>query len=96
MFKDFGRRLQRDVKKRVDTRMMANIEKLRSLSVNSAPPPAIDVNVVSHPMQRYAVWFGGSMLAHTPEFYRVCVTKAQYDEEGPRVARHSPVFSASM
>jgi hypothetical protein len=31
-----------------------------------------------------------------PEFYRVCHTKAQYDEEGPRIARHSPVFSASM
>jgi len=96
MFKDFGRRLERDVKKQVDLRMVANMAKLASLSVNSAPPPAVDVKVVSHPMQRYAVWFGGSMLAHTPEFYRVCVTKKQYDEEGPRIARHSPVFSASM
>jgi hypothetical protein len=34
--------------------------------------------------------------SHQPEFYRVCHTKAQYDEEGPRIARHSPVFSASM
>ncbi len=25
----------------------------------------MEVNVVSHPMQRYAVWFGGSMLAYT-------------------------------
>ena len=96
MFKDFGKRLQRDVKRQVDVRMQANIERLKALSVTSAPPPPIDVNVVSHPMQRYAVWFGGSMLAHTPEFYRVCVTKAQYEEEGPRCCRHSPVFSASM
>jgi hypothetical protein len=35
-------------------------------------------------------------LSVQPEFYRVCHTKAQYDEEGPRIARHSPVFSASM
>jgi len=28
-------------------------------------PAAIDVNVISHKMQRYAVWFGGSMLAST-------------------------------
>jgi actin-related protein len=25
----------------------------------------VEVNVISHPMQRYAVWFGGSMLAST-------------------------------
>ena len=56
----------------------------------------IDVNVISHHMQRFAVWFGGSMLASTPEFFRVCHTKAQYEEEGPRIARHNPVFSAGM
>lgn len=95
MFKDFGKRLQRDIKRNVDTRMEANIARLGGL-VRSSPPPAIDVNVLSHPMQRYAVWFGGSMLASTPEFYRVCHTKAQYEEEGPRIARHSPVFSAAM
>jgi len=95
MFKDFGKRLQRDIKKNVDTRMQANIARLGGL-VRASPPPAVEVNVISHPMQRYAVWFGGSMLASTPEFYRVCHTKAQYDEEGPRIARHSPVFSATM
>lgn len=103
MFRDFGRRLQRDIKKLVDLRMDANIARLNSMGlagsnsgVNVAIPPAIDVNVVSHHMQRFAVWFGGSMLASTEEFYKVCITKQQYDEEGPRIARHSPVFSASM
>ena len=65
MFKDFGRRLQRDIKRTVDNRMVANMDRLRALTGNVTPPPAIDVNVVSHPMQRYAVWFGGSMLAST-------------------------------
>jgi len=98
MFKDFGRRLQRDIKKHVDTRMDANIARLGQMGIGSGGPlpPAIDVNVVSHHMQRFAVWFGGSMLASTEEFYKVCMTKKQYDEEGPRIARHSPVFSASM
>jgi actin-related protein 3 len=64
MFRDFGRRLQRDIKRIVDQRMQANMARLGSL-VASSPPPAVDVNVVSHPMQRYAVWFGGSMLAST-------------------------------
>jgi actin-related protein 3 len=97
MFKDFGRRLQRDIKKNVDSRMNANIARLSAMqSMGAAPPPEIDVNVVSHHLQRYAVWFGGSMLSSTPEFYRVCHTRAQYEEEGPRIARHSPVFSSGM
>ena len=28
-------------------------------------PTPIEVQVISHEMQRYAVWFGGSMLAST-------------------------------
>ena len=95
MFKDFGRRLNRDIKKRVDRRMQENIARLGELGKTSTATP-IDVNVISHHMQRYAVWFGGSMLASTPEFYRVCHTKAQYDEEGPRIARHNAVFTAQM
>lgn len=98
MFKDFGRRLQRDLKKRVDARLSDNMARnaaAHGASSRSAPEP-IEVNVISHQMQRYAVWFGGSMLASTPEFFRVCITKAQYDEEGPFCARNSPVFSASM
>ncbi|GMH52204.1 hypothetical protein TrVE_jg6407 [Triparma verrucosa] len=95
MFKDFGRRLNRDIKKRVDARMDANIARLGAIGKTANAQP-IDVNVISHHMQRYAVWFGGSMLASTPEFYRVCHTKAQYDEEGPRIARHNAVFTAQM
>jgi len=32
-------------------------------------PKPIDVQVISHNMQRYAVWFGGSMLAYTVSPY---------------------------
>lgn len=96
MFKDFGRRVQRDIKKRVDSRMEQNMARLGNLAHSSSAPASIDVEVISHHMQRFAVWFGGSMLASTGEFYRVCHTKQAYDEEGPRIARHSPVFSASL
>jgi actin-related protein 3 len=62
MFKDFGRRLERDIKikRKVDNRMRENMAKLSSLVASAGAPPEIDVNVVTHPMQRYAVWFGGS------------------------------------
>jgi actin-related protein 3 len=91
LFRNFHKRLQQDVKERVGARLAANLAKLR---VQPAEAPAeLKVRVHAHDMQRYAVWFGGSILASQPEFGRVCHTKAQYMEEGPRIARHNPVFS---
>lgn len=90
MFKDFGKRLQRDIKRTVDGRIKRS-EELSGGKIKAVP---LAVNVISHHMQRYAVWFGGSMLASTPEFYNVCHTKKQYDEIGPSIARHNPVFGA--
>ena len=90
MFRDFDRRLQRDIQRTVTTRLKTSA----SLSQDRIQPKAIDVQVISHHMQRYAVWFGGSMLAATPEFYQVCHTKAAYDEFGPSICRHNQVFGA--
>ncbi|KAF6777095.1 hypothetical protein AHF37_03383 [Paragonimus kellicotti] len=90
MFKNFGRRLQRDIKQIVDNRLRLTEE----LSSGRIKPTPIDVKIVTHPMQRYAVWFGGSMLADTEEFYSVCHTKAQYEEFGPSICRHNPVFGS--
>ncbi|EDO41822.1 predicted protein [Nematostella vectensis] len=88
MFRDFGRRLQRDIKRTVDARLKMS----ETLSGGRIKPKPIETQVISHHMQRYAVWFGGSMLASTPEFYSVCHTKADYDEHGPSICRHNPVF----
>ena len=52
----------------------------------------IEVKVNSHHMQRYAVWFGGSVLASMPEFPASCHTKADYEEHGPSICRRNPVF----
>lgn len=86
MFKDFGKRLERDIRRSVDGRLKVTEQ------LTGQKPKPIDVSVISHQMQRYAVWFGGSMLASTAEFYQVCHTKAQYDEFGPSICRHNPVF----
>lgn len=85
MFKDFGRRLQRDVKKLSDERLRRSYEL-------SGVETKIDVNVVTHQFQRYAVWFGGSILCQTDEFFQNVHTKAQYDEYGPQICRHNAVF----
>ncbi|KAK2859754.1 hypothetical protein Q5P01_004374 [Channa striata] len=88
MFRDFGRRLQRDLKRVVDARLRLSEE----LSGGRIKPKPMEVQVITHHMQRYAVWFGGSMLASTPEFYQVCHSKKAYDEIGPSICRHNPVF----
>lgn len=89
MFKHFPRRLERDIKRRVTDRYTKQKEKYPDVDFKK-----IDVNVVTHPFQRFAVWFGGSMLASQPEFASFFHTRAEYDEQGPRIARHNPVFNS--
>ncbi|XP_075495075.1 actin-related protein 3-like [Primulina tabacum] len=88
MFKDFHRRLQRDLKKIVDARVQASDARLGG-EVKAKP---VEVNVTSHPIQRCAVWFGGSVLASTSEFFTACHTKAEYEEHGASICRSNPVF----
>ncbi len=79
MFKNFGKRLQRDVKRIVETRRGAG----------GAPP---DVKVVSHSLQRYAVWCGGSIMGAMPDFSAVAVSRALYEEVGASCVRRNAVF----
>ncbi|KAI9224651.1 actin family [Blastocladiella britannica] len=90
MYKDMGKRLQRDLKKLVDTRVALS----EKVSGGHLKAKEVDVNVVSHKRQRYAVWYGGSFLGDTPEFYNVCHTKKDYEEYGPSIARHNRVFGS--
>ena len=88
MFKEFGRRLERDVKRLVDARVSAS----ESSSGGKLKAQEVEVRVLTHHMQRFAVWFGGSVLATLPDFYKSAHTKAQYEEYGPNLCRTNPVF----
>jgi len=88
MFKHFVKRLERDIRRKVKERFDYTAAKYPDIPLNK-----VTVNVVTHPFQRFAVWFGGSMLASQPEFLGFFHTKAQYAEQGPRIARHNPVFN---
>ncbi|KAK7033019.1 hypothetical protein R3P38DRAFT_2700464 [Favolaschia claudopus] len=59
MFQHFGQRLKRDLKQLVDRRLDASVLASGSLQKSSG----VEVDVISHKRQRYAVWFGGSLLA---------------------------------
>ncbi|KAK9466477.1 actin family [Lipomyces arxii] len=87
MFRDFGRRLQRDIKHLVDARIH------RSEESSGARSGGLDVQVISHKKQRNAVWFGGSLLAQTAEFQSYCHTKRDYDEYGPGIVRQFSLFN---
>ncbi|ODV92545.1 hypothetical protein CANCADRAFT_87833 [Tortispora caseinolytica NRRL Y-17796] len=87
MFKDFGRRLQRDIKHLVDARIKSSEQKSGTKS------GGMDVQVISHKRQRNAVWFGGSLLAQTGEFKSYCHTKKDYDEYGPGIVRNFSLFN---
>src|SRR6202012_4916643 len=82
LYKDFGRRLQRDIKHLVDARIRAS--EARSGGARSG---GLEVQVISHKRQRHGPWFGGSLLGQTPEFRSYCHTKAEYDEIGPSIVR---------
>jgi len=88
MFKHFVRRLERDVKRFVTKRY--DDTKARYPKLDLKPT---EVNVITHPFQRFAVWFGGSMLASQPEFLSQFHTKAEYEEEGPRICRSNAAFN---
>lgn len=60
MFRDFGRRLQRDLKRVVDARLRLS----RELSAGRVKPG----------------------------FLQACHTERDYEERGPSICRHSPVF----
>lgn len=72
LYKDFGRRLQRDIKHLVDARIRAS--EARSGGARSG---GLEVQVVTHKRQRHGPWFGGSLLGQTPEFRSYCHTKVR-------------------
>ncbi|KAK2460899.1 hypothetical protein APHAL10511_007369 [Amanita phalloides] len=91
MFQYFGQRLKRDLKQLVDRRLDGSVLASGSLQKSSG----VEVDVISHKRQRYAVWFGGSLLASLPTFYTSCHTKAQYDEIGPSICRRYQIFGSA-
>ncbi|ODQ67452.1 Actin/actin-like protein [Nadsonia fulvescens var. elongata DSM 6958] len=87
MFRDFGRRLQRDIRTLADARIH------RSEVLSGTKSAGVEVQVISHKKQRNAVWFGGSLLSSTPEFKSYCYTKQDYDEMGPGIVRNFSLFN---
>lgn len=86
LFKGFDKRLNKNIQQRVDDRF-----KQYETMTGQAPKP-IKVNVAQNMVQRYAVWFGGSVLGSSEHFPKICHSREEYMERGPQICRHNPVF----
>jgi actin-related protein 3 len=91
MFKDFGKRLQRDMRTIVADRLAYTVG-MEAVNKSSAP----QVNVIAHSKQRYAVWCGGALFASMEQFPAYCHSKADYEEFGPGICRQSRVFGSLL
>jgi len=89
MFKDFGKRLERDIKRLTKGRTDIINEQSKTLKSEY-----LDVNVITHRMQRFAVWFGGAALSQLPQFSEMVITREDYMDQGPRIARASRVLAS--
>ena len=90
LFKDFDSRLKKNIQERVDNRL----SQYKTLTGATSKP--ITCNVEQNMVQRYAVWFGGSVLGSTEHFPKICHSREDYMERGPSICRHNSVFSAQF
>ena len=85
MFDGFDKRLQKQVQGIINDRMKA-------YNKISGTNDTMDCTVAQNLVQRYAVWFGGSVLGSHEGFSRVCHSREAYLEHGPSICRQNAIF----
>ena len=90
LFDNFDKRLRLQLQRRIDDRF------LQYKNLTGTAPKPIEAKVYQNMVQRYAVWFGGSVLGSTDHFAKVCHSREDYMERGPSICRHNPVFPAKF
>lgn len=53
--------------------------------LESLAPAGQNIRVGASPERKYSVWAGGSVFASLSTFQSMCITKEDYDDEGPGV-----------
>ena len=86
LFDGFDTRLEKGIQGRVNERLSLYEQ------ATGKKPAEIKVNVSQNMVQKYAVWFGGSVLGANANFHRICHSREDYLERGPSICRHNSVF----
>lgn len=85
VFKDFHRRLQKDVKHIIESRLVASRTKAGILDSKMPLSDIMQVNVIENTTGVASVFLGGCNVASHPRFLDTCITKQRYEEEGARL-----------
>jgi actin-related protein 3 len=91
MFKNFGRRLEQEVRCVVSNRLKENSAKLHVATGGN-----VNVKVVSHTFQKDAVWCGGSIIAESTQFQHLLTKKSEYLEHGSHIVRKKVIINSQM
>ena len=67
--------------------LFPGLENRLAKEMTKLAPPTMKVKVVAHPDRKYVAWIGGSILACTPDFHSMCITKEEFEDIGPSVVR---------
>ena len=75
------------------SRLLASRAKAAESLLQGSDVHNLKVNVIENLVGTSSVWLGGSILASSGDFLDSCITKSQYEEEGPRIFRRNVVFN---
>lgn len=90
-FKNFDKRLEQEVRRRVKTRYEGLAKQHNNENLKDNAP---DVKVSQNIVQNFAVFFGASVMAS--QNTKIFRTREEYLEYGPSIARHNDVFGGGM
>lgn len=62
-----------------------NLEKRMAKELTALVPATMTVNVVAPAERKYSVWIGASILANLNNFGDRCISRDEYDQEGPSI-----------
>ena len=72
--------------------LFTNFNKRLEHDIGTILSPGPPVIVKSNPdIQRFAVWHGASVLSQTCNFSNLLITRKDYEENGPSIARNTAI-----
>lgn len=53
--------------------------------------PGTEVRITTPPNREYSTWIGGSVMASSLYFHRMCIDSAEYDEKGSKIVQYKNI-----
>jgi actin-related protein len=56
-----------------------------SKEITALAPSTMSIKVVAPPERKFSVWIGGSIVSSLSTFESMWITRAEYDDSGPKI-----------